>query len=71
MINRVLRKDAKGIIMGMFVFFGSCGVLFETKVGNTLYNKGYYGAAFPVGAGLCFFTALVTLMFWAGGCFTK
>ena len=71
MVNRVLRKNAKGLILGMFVFFGSCGVLFQTKVGNELYEEGYYGGAFPLGAGLCFFTALVTLIFWVGGCYRK
>ena len=71
MINRVLRKDAKGIILSIFVFFGSCGVLFQTKVGDTLIKEGYTGGAFPLGAGLCFFTSLLTLLLWAGKCFAK
>ena len=71
MINRVLRKNAKGLIMGIFVFFGSCGVLFESKIGYHLIDEGYYGGPFPLGAGLCFFTALVTLIFWVGGCYGR
>ncbi len=69
MINRVLRKDVKGTVMGVFIFFGSVGVLVLTKVGNTMYNGGNYGGAFIVGGWLCIATAFFTALLWISGAF--
>lgn len=69
MINRVLRKDVKGTVMGMFIFFGSIGVLVLTKVGNNLYDAGQYGAAFTIGGWLSIVTAFFTFLLWISGAF--
>ena len=71
MINRVLRKDVKGTVMGVYIFFGSVGVLVLTKLGNTLYEAGHYGAAFTIGGWLAIATAFLTFLLWVSGAFNK
>ena len=71
MINRALRRDVKGTVMGLFIFCGSVGVLVMSKVGNALYDQGHHGAAFVIGGWLSILTAVVTFLLWIFGCFKK
>ena len=71
MINRVLRKDVKGTVIGLFTFFGSVGVLVITKVGNNLYDEGKWGASFLIGGWLMIVTAVFMFMLWVSGSFDQ